>query len=131
MTVTNYVSKGIVVTFTGLTGQLIDIDTGGDTADIVDVTHQESANEWKEFKSAFKEGGDVTLLLHFDPDATAPAPGATGTLVIAWPSGSTKKFSASAIVKKVAEVKASLGAKISHGITFKITGAPNWSYTPA
>jgi len=122
-----YVSTGIAVTFSTLSGELLDVNPGGEEAEQIDVTHQGSSNDWREFISALKDAGEVSLLLHFDPDAVVPNVGTNGTLGITWPAGATKGFSCSANLQKRREVSAGLGEKMTESLTFKLTGEPNWA----
>jgi hypothetical protein len=128
MTVTHYVATGIIVTFATLTGELIDVDVSGEETDIVDCSFQGSASAYKEFKVALTDGGTVTLLLAFDPDAVVPAAGTSGTVIVTWPTGATKKLSATALFKGRG-ASAKLGARMTMPITLKITGKPNHDYT--
>ena len=119
-----YVSTGITVSFSTLSAKLLDVAGSGETADQVDVTHQASTEQWKEFLSGLKDGGDFTLMLHIG--GTVPAVGTNDTLVITFPTGAGT-FTASANLQKGKEISANLGDKISEGIGFKITGKPVWT----
>jgi len=128
MVVTAYVATGITATFGTLTGELVDVKQTGEKADAVDVTKQSSTNKWREFKAGLLDGGEWTLTMNHDPDAIFDTMGTAGTLLVTWPSGATRKFTASAIfVGRTAS--ASLGQKMVADFTFKITAAPNWLYT--
>jgi hypothetical protein len=128
MAVTNYVATGITVDFSTLTGELLDVKKSGEKADQVDVTHQISSNKWRQFKSGLLDGGEFTLTLHFDPDAIVPTMGTSGTMTVVWPNGATKKFQATANLSGRGD-SATLGDKMTQDLTFKISGAPNYSYT--
>jgi hypothetical protein len=120
----SYISTGITVSFGSLTAKLLDVNTSGETADQVEVTHQTSADEYKEFLSGLKDGGDITLVLHIG--GTIPAVGTQDSLVITFPTGAGT-FTATANLQKVKEISASLGERIIENVGFKITGKPVWS----
>lgn len=123
-----YVSTGITVVLGSLNAELLDVNHGGETADMEDTTHQGSTSGWREFLVGLKDGGEVTLTLHFDPDATVPDTGdADQTLTITWPSPATKKYSATVHVSGGKNPAAALGTKMVQDVTVKITGVPNWA----
>lgn len=109
-------------------GELQDINVGGTSVDMVDITEQASTDEWREFKAGLKDGGEVTLTVSYDPDCTDPPVEGedVATLKIAWPTGTTLWFEAAAIVQGIS-VSAPLGQKIVCDITLKITGAVDWA----
>ena len=124
--VTRYVATGISVSLGTLNAYLLDVNHGGESADQVDVTYQESTSQWREFLSGLKDGGEVTLALLFDPDATYPATGSQTTLAITWPTGATYKFSATVNISGKS-ASAPLGDKMTSDFTVKITGVPDWA----
>lgn len=125
----SYVSTGITVTFAGLTAELMDVDHGGETVSVVELPNQAGGYVTKK-SSNLKNPGAVTLSLGYDPDNTAmPELGASGTLAIQWPTGTTKKFSCSAILQKRGQVAAKLGQRIVKTVVFELTGTPNWAAT--
>ncbi len=129
--VTTYLATGVSVAIGTFNGFLDNVNIGGASADMVDMTHQASANDWREKKSALKDGGQVTLTVHYDPDATdPPVVGETATdMTITW--GPTpnpdKSYRATCLVQNVSIV-ANLGEKIVSDITLEVTGAPNFAY---
>jgi hypothetical protein len=124
--VTSYVAVGMTASFGSLTGQLLDVKESGVKADTVDVTHQTSTSKWREFKAGLLDGGEWTLTLLLDLDAVFPTLGDSGTLIVVYPTGNTKKISSSAIFSGRSST-ATLGDKITCDLTFKITGTPSWS----
>jgi hypothetical protein len=70
---TAYISTGITVSFSTLSAELLDLTGSGEVADQVDVTHQASTNQWREFLSGLKDGGEYTWTLHYG--GTVPALG--------------------------------------------------------
>ena len=123
---TSYVATGISVSLGTLNAYLLDVNHGGESADQVDVTHQASPDQWREFMNGLKDGGEVTLALLFDPDAAFPATGSQTTLAVTWPTGTTNKFSATVNVSGKG-TSAPLGDKMTSDFTVKITGVPNWA----
>lgn len=121
---TAYISTGITVSFSTLSGELLDINIPGESADMVDVTYQASTNEWREYLAGLKDGNEVTISLH--AGATIPAVATSGTLTITFPTGAGT-FTASALLSKGRGASATLGDKITDELTFKITGEPEWS----
>ena len=130
----SYVSKGISVAFTGdlsgtLTAELLDIKLDAQKTDQVEVTHQASADAFKEFLSGFSDGQSITLALNFDSDNVRPAAGESGTLVITLPftTATLKTLTIKCNVEEVGDMDAALGAKMAESIKFKINGTPVWS----
>ncbi len=128
--VKTYLATDVSVAIGTFNGFLDNVNVGGASADMVDMTHQASTGDWREKKSALKDGGQVTLTVHYDPDATdPPAIGdASTTLSIVW--GTTpnpdKSFEATVLVQNVSVV-ANLGEKIVSDITLEITGAVDFA----
>ena len=125
MASTSYVAVDVAVTLGSFDGYLDNVSVSGVSADMVDVTKQTSASDWREKMSGLKDGGQVVLSVHYDPDsADPPAVGDAATaLVIDW--GGTKTFSASVLVQNIS-ITANLGEKITSDITVEVTGAVNF-----
>lgn len=121
---TAYISTGITVSFSTLSGELLDYSSSGESADMVDVTHQASTEEWREYLAGLKDGGEHTWTIHCG--GTIPALATSDTLGITLPSGAGT-LSASAILSKNKGLNAPLGDKIVEELTFKITGKPTWT----
>lgn len=121
---TAYISTGITVTFSTLSGELLDLTSSGETADTVDVTHQASTNEWREYLAGLKDGGEYTWTVHCG--GTIPALATSDTLGITLPTGAGT-LSVTAILSKVKGLNAPLGDKIVEELTWKVTGEPSWS----
>ena len=124
--VTNYVATNVTATIGSFAMYLDNVNVGGASADMVDVTHQGSTADWREKLSGLKDGGQITLTVHYDPDdANVPVLGqAAATLTVDW--GGTLKWSASVLVQNVSIV-ANLGEKIVADFTFEITGAVDFA----
>lgn len=121
---TAYISTGVTVSFSTLSAELLDLTTSGETAEQVDVTHQASTNEWREFLSGLKDGGEVTWTLHCG--GTIPALGTQSALTVTLPSGAGT-LTATANLSKVKGLNAPLGDKIVEEVTFKVTTEPSWA----
>lgn len=123
----NYVATGLTVTFSGFSGEVVDVDYGGATCETVDVTHQESSSYFREYLAGLRDGGEVTLTVNFDPTTTSLSIlGAKGALTLSR-AGWSKSLSCSAICTGVGGISGSLGQKVTTRITFKITGVPQFS----
>ncbi len=124
--VTNYVATNVTASIGSFASYLDNVNVGGASADMVDVTKQSSSGDWREKLSGLKDGGQVTLTVHYDPDdATIPTLGqAAATLTIDW--GGTLTYSASVLVQNISIV-ANLGEKIVADITLEVTGAVNFA----
>lgn len=118
-----YRSTGITVEFAGLTGEILDINPGGEEAEEVDVTHQGSTDDWAETIPGSKDAGEVSLTMHWENDAS-PALGAEDTLVITHPTGG-ELVNCDAWVKKRRELDATFKSKIVETVTFRLTGVPD------
>lgn len=119
-----YVSTGVTVTFSTLSGELLDYTASGEVAETVDVSHQASSDTYREFTTGFCDGGEHTWTIH--AGGTIPAVGTSGTLAVTLPSGAGT-LSATALLTKVKGLNAPLGDKIVEELTFKVTGKPTWS----
>jgi len=120
-----YISTGITVSFGAMSGELLDVNHAGQTADAVDVTHQQSVNQWREFLAGLKDAGEITLTMHRFT-GTAPTTGQQTTLSMTWPSGAGG-FSCDAIASNTHGLNGPLGDKISGDLTFKLSGEPAWT----
>lgn len=129
-----YASLGIVVAFTGddsgsLTAQLLDIMKDAEKTDQLDVTHQATSDNFRDFISGLHDGQSITLALNFDSDNTRPANGEAGDLTITLPfTGATLKVCTIPVnVEEMGDIDAKLGAKMAESIKFKVTGIPVWT----
>lgn len=122
---TAYISTGITVSFGTLSAELLDVTASGETADMVDVTHQTSTDQWREFLSGLRDGGDCTLTLHLG--GTVPTVGGdSDTLVVTFPTGAGT-WTATALLQKRKGVSGNLGDKLIEEVGFKLTGVPVWA----
>jgi hypothetical protein len=127
-------SIGISVTFTGddsgtLTAQLIQPQMDPMKSDQVDITHQGTANQIRDFMSGLADGQSLTLDLLFDSDNVRPARGEAGDLVITFSNvGMTlNTLTIPCNVEEVGGFSGSLGDKMTETVKFKVTGLPVWS----
>jgi hypothetical protein len=130
----SFVSSGISVVFTGddsgtITAELVDVVKDPTKTDQVDVTHQESSDEHREFLSGLSDGQSITLLLNMDPDNVRPAEGESGSLVITftWSGITLNTLTITCNVEEIGDIQAALGEKVTESIKFKISGKPAWS----
>ena len=125
-----YIATGITVTLSGLSGELLDVDHGGESCDTEDTTHQLSTDGWREFMIGLKDGGEVTLTIafgsgsHITLASTGDGAAEANELLITFPG--TKTLTAQAFITGHS-LGASLGTKIVQDVTVKITGKPTWA----
>jgi len=123
----SYVATGLTVTFSGFTGEVVDIDYSGATCETIDVTHQQSSSYFREYLAGLRDGGEVTLTVNFNPTQNnLSILGNSGTLTISRP-GWAKSLNCSAICTGVGGISASLGQKATTKVSFKLTGIPQFS----
>lgn len=121
----NYIATGIEVSFGTLAGEIVDANKANDEVETQDVTHQLSANQWREHSgtNALKQGGDVSLTAHWG--GTVPSLGSEDTLTLSLPG--SKSVSATAILKSAGGHNGTLGQKITTEMTFQVTGEPTYT----
>ncbi len=108
------------------------------TADQIDVTTLDSPDNYREFVSGFKDGGEVSFEGYFDPtDATGQVEihklfesGEQGPFVIEFPAAMKTKWGFDGIVTAVAIGGAELDGAIGFNATIKISGKPTLTITP-
>lgn len=122
-----FVATKVVGTFAGVTFQITDIDYGGVTAETVDVTHQLSSSEFKEYMAGLRDGGEITFNGIFDPaSANTLIVGNQGQLTISR-AGWAKQLTCTAILTNIGSLTANLGQRVNTKATFKITGVPTYA----
>lgn len=101
------------------------------TRDIIDATHMESPDRWREFIAGLKDGGEISLDLNFVPGGATdarlrdaqtelePSP-----VEIEFPNGSVWGFNAFCTGY---EPESPVDDKMTATATFKVTGAPDFS----
>lgn len=132
MSASAQLAKGITVTFSNFSGDLIDADFINLTRPGVDVTHQGSGNYREMLAGAFIENKPVNLTISYYGTINVETIMTTGTstLLITYPvpSGLTNgaSHSVSAFCSN-AKVTGKLGDKITGEFEFTPTGAPTFS----
>ena len=127
-------AKGITVSFSNLTGDLIDIDDAMYERGSVDVTHQASGSYREKLEGAFADQLPITLVLSFhysvNPTTLITASASTFLVTFPTPSGLTNPptLSVSAFCSKVGR-SSKLGEKIVLNVEITPKGEP--TYTPA
>ena len=118
----NHIATGIEVSFSTLSGEILDVDRENDNVEAQDVTHQLSSNEWREHSAdgALKQAGAFKLLAHWG--GTVPDVGTEDTITITMPDGGSE--SATAILQDAGGFSGKLGQKVTTELTFLCTGAP-------
>lgn len=121
----NYIATGITVSFSTLNGEIVDVNKDPDSIETQDVTHQTSANQWREHsgESALKQAGDIKLLANWG--GTVPDLGTEDTITLTLPGG--KGVSATAILRDAGGISGTLGQKMTEELTLLITGEPTYT----
>jgi predicted secreted protein len=106
-------------------GEQASVTPFGIAVDSVDASHEESPGAWREFIPGLKDGGEVSLEIHYVPGGTAEATllaalGTTKVCRVVFPSGAQANFSAF-ITEMSAETP--LDDKMVMSVTLKLTGA--------
>lgn len=133
---TGNVSYGIVVAFTpeggaeNFAGEMTDISKDSESTDQVDMTHQQSDDQYREFLPGLTDPGTVTIALNHDPDKNTPDNGQRGDLQITLPAAwgvTLDQMTCKANVATAKAMDAPLGDKVSSEISFKLSGKPVWA----
>lgn len=114
-------------------GEQASVTPFGIAVDSVDASHEESPGAWREFIPGLKDGGEVSLEIHYVPGGTAEATllaalGTTKVCRVVFPSGAQANFSAF-ITEMSAETP--LDDKMVMSVTLKLTGAITMSAAAA
>jgi hypothetical protein len=119
-------SMGIVVEFSTLAGEIMDVNQSGEKADTQDSTGQ--SKTWREFLCGFLDGGEWTIDVQFASSQAQPATGTTGDLTVTLPPiAGGRKYKCAAILTGKS-LKAALGQLMIMSFSFKMSGQPNWYY---
>lgn len=126
--------KGTALTSMTSIAEVVNVGGPGLARDAVDVTHLNSAGEWREYKEAFKDGGEVSVELNFLPTDTTQEllfdayNGAGTSAAISWvlqfSDTSSTVWIFTALVTNI-EPAVSLGDVIRMSVNLKLTGAPD------
>ena len=104
------------------------------SADTADVSDHESAKFYREFVNTFRDGGEVTLGLRFDPDEVTQSEAANGLIAlfeldvasaftILWPNTGASTWAFNAFVTGY-EPSADFDGELDLSVTLKVTGDP-------
>ncbi len=121
---TTDIGFGTLISFASFSGELTEVGGPSLSRDTVDTTHMLSPDEWREFIAGLKDGGEVTLTVHFDPAEIPPIESAKGTVTITWPDGTPWSFDG---IVTAYEPAAPVDDKMVASITIKVSGKVNFS----
>lgn len=108
-------------------------------ADEIETTTLDTTGGYKTFITSFKDAGDVTIGINFDPTNVTGHRDTTGGLLkifndnteeswtIMFPDGTTKVVF-DAYIKKAPGVGAQVGSVINTTMTLRVNGKPVWTY---
>ncbi len=125
------------ITYTAL-AQVLSVNGPNLSADTVDVTNNDSPNGWREFIPGLKDGGEIEVVLVFDPnDATFVTLrdylGTSEFYRVEWPqftsTSSGDRVSVGGIVTGV-EIESETEDRLEATVTVKVSGAPTWAAIP-
>lgn len=129
------VAKGITVTFSGFSADLIDIDGPGFERESIDITHQGSGSWREKVPSPFANGKPIVLTVAYNGSLNGPSlitanpdPLSTLTLTLPVPRGLTNgaQHSVLAFITDISPT-GSLGEKMTAQVTFEPTGEPTFT----
>ena len=130
-----FAAKGTTITTpSGVLAQVYAISGPSLAADVVDLSSHDSVQFYREFSNTFRDGGEVTLGLRFDPAEAGQSEAANGLLAlfeqdvsaaytIAWPNTGASTTAFSAFVTGY-EPTADFDADLDLQVTLKLTGVP-------
>ena len=130
-----FAAKGASITGPGgLIAQVFSINGATLSADVADVSDHDSAGFYREFVNTFRDGGEVTLGLRWDPAEATQSEVANGLIAlfeldvaspytILWPNTGASTWAFNAFVTAY-EPSADFDASLEATITLKLTGQP-------
>ncbi|ACM39177.1 MULTISPECIES: phage tail tube protein [Rhizobium/Agrobacterium group] len=106
--------------------EVTDITPPSETTDTVDVTHQQSANRYREFIDGLTDGGDFSFDMNYVAGSASDvylraSRNKSKWVYITFPSGHQLIFKGK---RTGYEISASLGDKQTVTVTFKVSGEP-------
>ncbi|WP_297842927.1 phage tail tube protein [uncultured Roseibium sp.] len=111
-------------------GEIFGISGPGLTRETADVTDFDSADRWREFIGALKDGGEITLETGFNPDGTDVTnwlsdinTDTAGYYKLVFPDTTSWGFSA---LMTGFEPATPLDDKMTASVTYKLTGKPSF-----
>ena len=133
-----FAAKGTTITGpSGLIAQVYSMSGPSLAADVADVSAHDSTKFYRDFVNTFRDGGEVTLGLRFDPSDPAQSEALNGFIAlfeldvpssfsIAWPNTGASTTAFDAFVTGY-EPTADFDAELDLQVTLKITGVPVFS----
>ena len=130
-----FAAKGTTITTPGgALAQVYSISGPTLSADVADLSAHDSPGFYREFANTFRDGGEVTLGLRFDPAEAGQSEVANGLLelfendtpaayTINWPNTGASTTAFNAFVTGY-EPTADFDAELDLQVTLKITGQP-------
>ena len=130
-----FAAKGAALAGPGGTiAQIYSINGATLSADVADVSSHDSAKFYREFVNTFRDGGEVTIGLRFDPAEAGQSEAANGLLAlfeldtssvftIVWPNTSASTWVFDAFVTGY-EPSADFDAELDLSVTLKVSGVP-------
>ena len=127
------VSDGVIPTFNPV-GQVFSLAGPTLSADVVDVSAHDSVKFYREFVNSFRDGGEITLGLRWDPALASHGETGDGLLnlyerdvetdiEITWPNAAADVWTLSVFVTGY-EPSADFDAALEATVTMKVTGQP-------
>ena len=133
-----FAAKGTTITApSGALAQVYSISGPSLSADVADVSSHDDAKFYRQFKNTFRDGGELTLGLRFDPADAGQSEAVNGFLdlfeqddsssyTITWPNAGASTTLFSAFVTGY-DPTADFDAELDLQVTLKITGAPTFT----
>ena len=127
------ISDGVIPTFVPI-GQVFSLSGPSLAADVVDVSSHDSAGFYREFVNSFRDAGEISMGLRWDPALATHSELGDGLLnlferdvfndyEITWPNAAADVWTFSAWVTGY-EPSADFDAALEASITLKISGVP-------
>ena len=118
----------------GLIAQVFAVNGATLSADVADVSDNDSAKFYREFVNTFRDGGEVTIGLRWDPAEATHSEAANGLIAlfeldvsssytINWPNAGNSTWTFAAFVTGY-EPSADFDASLEATITLKLTADP-------
>ena len=130
-----FAAKGTTITTpSGVLAQVFAISGPTLSADVADLSAHDSTQFYREFANTFRDGGEVTLGLRFDPSEAGQSEAANGLIAlfeldvsspytINWPNTGASTTAFEAFVTGY-EPTADFDAELDLQVTLKVTGVP-------
>ena len=127
------VSDGVIPTFNPI-GQVFSLSGPSLAADVVDVSSHDSTKFYREFVNSFRDGGEISMGIRWDPALASHSETGDGLLnlferdvftdiEITWPNPAADVWTLSIFVTGY-EPSADFDAALEATVTFKVTGVP-------